>query len=810
MRHALLVILWWVTVQVAMAQPLLQGRVIDQRTREPLAFVHVVVDGAGGTSSDIAGHFTLPVSGWPATVRCSYVGYEPLVRTIPGPSAVLFEMRPLPVELAAVTVRPDEEPARRIIERAYANRKVNDGRSMLAHRYRAYSKTIFTVAVDSALLADTARRAVLDTSDQRLLDFTERNHILLMESATRCSFRPPAGRSEEVLNMRVSGLQDPSLLALAASTRSWSVYAPTIELGEKRYPGPLGPGTMRDHLFLIEDTLYQHPDTVFILSFRPRPGKSFDGLKGLLWIHTDGYAVQNVVMRPAAADAGVDLRVRQQHERITRPDGTRAWFPVQLDNTLVANFLQVNDWKLMGITSTWLMDIELDAEVKRHEVSGPELVADGLLRRRGDDEALWDSLRMAPLDDREQRTYQVIDSLGDAEGLDRRVQGLGALLNGAIPWGPVEFPLERLLAYNGYEGFRLGLGLRTNARMSRRFSVGGWFAYGFQDRAWKYGGEAIIRPMPTRDLELRLSHAWDVAETGGWSFHGPRPTFSSESYRMLYVDRMDGVERTAAEMGMRLAKGLKVHMGTRREWRQDRLGYRYAFPVAEEVTLIQADQLAGAVTFGLRYAFREVGARTPTGYVPLTTSGPVVLIDAWRAVEGLWEGDVEAWRVVAQLEHTWRHRRKALRLRVVGGMADPQAPAPFLFNLRGSWNDRLPVATAFTFETMRPNEFLVDRFLAMHLRLDPGIVLYDSKLSRPAPLLIASAAIGHLDRPELHRGWDFKPLDGVYQEVGLHIDGLLRSGVTSLGVMGALRLGDPAFGDLRDDGVVKLTLGIDL
>src|SRR5690606_22249493 len=156
-------------------------------------------------------------------------------------------------ELQTVEVLPGENPAHRIINNVRENRKQNDGMHERSHRYRSYSKTIFTAALDSAILNDPEKLAALDTNDREAVDWLDRQHLLMMESATAKSFIPPAAEKEEVLAMRVSGLKDPSLLALAASTKTFSVYAPQIDLYEKSYLGPIGPGSTDRYLFLLQD-----------------------------------------------------------------------------------------------------------------------------------------------------------------------------------------------------------------------------------------------------------------------------------------------------------------------------------------------------------------------------------------------------------------------------------------------------------------------------------------------------------------------------------------------------------------------------
>jgi len=201
--------------------------------------------------------------------------------------------------------------------------------------------------------------------------------------------------------------------------------------------------------------------------------------------------------------------------------------------------------------------------------------------------------------------------------------------------------------------------------------------------------------------------------------------------------------------------------------------------------------------------------RLPDRQYALPSKWPVVHVLATQAVKGLWEGERELWRIDAMVEKTFRLRMLGeLSVRMLGGMADATAPYAFLFNLRGSFATRTPLATRNTFETMRPNEFLADRYATVHVRHSFGNLLYEGKTFKPVPVLVFSAGWGALEHPERHRGYTFSALEDGYYEGGLQIDNLLRSGFTGLGIGAFYRLGPQAFPDAMDNLAVKATLGL--
>lgn len=797
-------IILWTVVGVLPAQQLVQGRVVDDRSNEPLAFVHVVPGGQReGSTTDIDGRFMLEVPTSPVMLRFSYVGYKPTEIVAQAGSPMQVRMERATFELRAVEVLPGDNPAHRIIDLVRANRKTNDGLRNRAHRYTSYSKTVFTAALDSSIINDPEKLATLDSSDQRAYDWLEKQHLLLIESATKRSFVPPASEKEEVLAMRVSGLKDPSLLGLAASTKTFSVYEPQIALGEKTYLSPIGPGSTERYLFILEDTLYQGVDTVFIISYRPRSGRKFDALKGVLYVNTDGFALQNVIAEPAERSGNVSVKLQQQFSKV----GGKAWFPVQLNTFLYFDGVTVNSFKVLGIGRTYLKDIRLDEPIAKRELRGPEFVMERAASRR--DDAFWDSLRTDPLEGKELRTYVAIDSLSESQNMERKLRWLGYLATGRAGVGPVDVLLDKVLSYNGYEGLRLGAGLATNDKVSRYFSVGGYGAYGFEDKAWKYGGELTLKPAPGRGPVLRSYYAMDVDESGGVRFPGPQRPFSSENYRLVFMDRMDAIERAGAELAFRVNSSLRMWVGTERADRRNLIGYRYAEPSTDAITLLNDRFVTGSLSVGLRFAFREQVARLPDRQFGLGTRWPVLHLHATRSVEGLWQGELALWRVNAMLEKTFRLRMLGeLSVRAMAGIAEPTAPYAFLYNLRGTFDRQVPVAAQYSFETMRPNEFLADRYAALHLRHSFGNLLFKGKKFRPVPVLVANAAWGALDAPERHRGFTFTPLRQGYYEAGIQLDNLLRSGFTGLGVGVFYRLGPYSLPDAVDNLAVKVTLGL--
>jgi hypothetical protein len=102
-------------------------------------------------------------------------------------------------------------------------------------------------------------------------------------------------------------------------------------------------------------------------------------------------------------------------------------------------------------------------------------------------DSYWNSLKKDSLDVRKIATYTNLDSLSVAENIENKIIFGKKIFNGYLPVKMIDIDLKSILKYNNYEGFRLGLGLTTNNKLSEKYKISGFVAYGFKDDKLKYG-----------------------------------------------------------------------------------------------------------------------------------------------------------------------------------------------------------------------------------------------------------------------------------------------------------------------------------
>lgn len=778
------------------------GRVVDGQDGNPLAFVAVLVKGTqAGTYSDIDGYFSIGLPQPDAVLQFRFLGYKTTEIT-PGahpPGEVL--LYPEDTLLPEVTVRPGVNPAERIMRLAIENRKINNPESARSFSYESYNKLIFTAAFDSTQSGSGPTGAATDSSTLQMIKFFSEQHLMMMESVSRRRYMPP-GRSEEtIIANKVSGFKRPEFAMLGTELQSFSVYTEEVFLLGKPYLSPLSKVAISRYLFIIEDTTFQNRDTIFTLSFRPRKGVNTAALKGQVFINTDGYAVQQIIAEASETSDSFNISIRQQYEKV----GGIQWFPVQLNSDIVFSNVNINGHNLIGYGNCYLRNIELDPVYRAGTFKPVTLqLAKGATEAP---DSIWNQYRQHPLDARELKTYHVIDSVGDAKNLDELVKLMEVLASGLIPVGPVAIELNRIVRLNDYEGLRLGLGLRTSEKLSRRGHVGGYFAYGFKDRAYKYGGEFLAHINRSRNARLRLFHEVDVAESGVPAMVVRTGLLDASNLYPFFVSRMDQYEKTGFEISGRAIRNISA---TVFGWQRQLTAFEpYQFTVyrGEPVQLVQSQFTVFETGVSLRYAPGEKLARFGQREIVLGGRLPVFLLRMTTSVHAWERSDISFLRLEGQADKTFRIRNTGdLSLRLYGGWVNNDVPLSWTYNVPGSY-DFFGLATPYAFETVRTNEFQHSSWAVLFVRHNFRDLLFRFGSFRPHLVLVHNTGWGKLSNADEH-SVAINTMQHVFFESGFQLDNLIKTSFSGFGIGAFYRYGAYHLPGLKENIALKISTSV--
>ena len=164
-----------------------------------------------------------------------------------------------------MVIFPGENPAHRIIKKMIENKDKNNPEKRGSFSYTSYNKMIFSAKLDS-VKTDTVK---IDSNLIKAKKFFDKQYLFLMESVTDRKFMYPDRNSEKLIASKISGFKDPLIALLLTQMQSFSFYNDLIKIGDNNYITPVCKGSIDKYFFLLEDTLYQGSDTVYVISYKP-------------------------------------------------------------------------------------------------------------------------------------------------------------------------------------------------------------------------------------------------------------------------------------------------------------------------------------------------------------------------------------------------------------------------------------------------------------------------------------------------------------------------------------------------------------
>lgn len=735
---------------IIFAQFNLEGQVIDEN-KESLAFVNITINGddSEGVIADIDGRFSIENKTEIKIITLSYVGYETLNYNVSAQEKedgnLVIQMQASAFGLNEVVVNAGENPAHRIIKEAVKNRKQNNHEWLSTYQCEVYTKAIVGYQMIDSLAYEVTKKKWEEEreenekekkkpkSDLEMFDI----HVFMSEVVSERKFKFPETVKTKLLHNRVSGMKSMDL-SMINSFQQFTFYDDFIRFSGEEFVNPISKGSTQLYFFNIEDTLYQATDTIFLISFKPKKGKIFEGLKGAIYINTNGYAIQNVWAEPADADK---ISWKLEHKYTFQE--TENWFPDQLNFEIIIPDPQNSFANIKMIQKSYISKIQINPTLTFKDLKDDYVPFKGDVISRED--SIWNEHRIEPLSQKDILSYEVMDSLGEKMQLDKIMNGLMAFSTGRFGMKGVDLLLRDVLKINDYEGARLGLGFQTNKDFSRYISFGAAGGYGFKDKKWKYKGNVVIDVIPDDILELKYEYKNDLLESGLFSFE------SVEDFnplgRGLYAQIMNKEEKHALSIQSRYQ-----FLRTSISLNQSKLKPLYDYAFDEELPATNSEFNFTELSVQLRYAFGENTTWYMGMKVPTTTKYPIAFLGYTKGFKGLLGGDIDYHKITLAVEQRFNARFLGeTSYRIEGGLIKNDLLYSKLFVASGIGGTFSSIGLENSFQAMKNYEFVADKFVNVYLEHDFGNILIRHKYSRPRLIVLHNMGYGTLDKPELHR-----------------------------------------------------------
>ncbi len=801
------------------AQPV-SGLVVDINSGRPLAFVNISYNNSGkGTTTNVDGVFVIDIAEKITSLKFSYIGYKPFILNLNSKrSGLIIRLHQKAYNIDEIEIKPGINPAHRIIDQVFRYREINNPEKIRSFSYTSYNKLYFTLDLSKESkdsLSQGPDSTKQDTAMVQLQGLVDKQHLFLMESVSKRDFIYPDKNYENVIASKVSGFQRPSFILLANQLQSFSFYNDFITILNQNYLSPISKNSTNKYLFILEDTLFTETnDSLFIITFQPKKGKNFEGLKGFMYVNSKQYGLQNVIAEAAESNGLFKIKIQQQYKFLEN----QQWFPVQLNTDIILSDPDNKDRqtlktdskgkevKLIGIGKSYIQDIRLYPDLDYKKFSSVILQVDKNAHNKTED--FWSEYRNEPLNSRDSSTYHIVDSIGKDAHFDRMLFMTKTLMNGYFPVSIFNIDIGSILNYNKYEGFRLGIGAITNEKLSDRIFFGGHFAYGFGDKNFKYG--LNTRWLISKELEMDLQVAYlnDVRESASYNFYQTTKGFSSDYFRKFLIEQMDRVKAWETSYGFRMLQYFRARIFFSSAHATFWKPYKYIIPDTQAPQIISEGQFT-QTGIRFRFAFKEKFFQSQAGRVSLGTKYPVLFGNFIKGIN-LFNGEFNYTKFEARI--TQKFTTMSLgktSLSLDAGIIKGETPYPVLYDGRGSYKS-FTIETANSFGTMRMNEFLADRFFSIFFRQNFGKLLYKSGWFQPDIVFVSNLGVGYLSHPEVHSGINFKTLDKGYYESGILINNLLNQFFIGYGLGVFYRYGPYTLPGTIDNFAFKFTLNFKL
>lgn len=495
-----------------------RGQVLDAETGAPVPFAGVFFTGTTvGISADLDGRYYLETTDSEAKeLQASLIGYATVRKTVQTGAfnEVDFLLQPVPDELSAARVKPDNRRIRRFLRELDRNRERHNPDRYPRWGVRLYSRieldaTNADVFIRNPLLERTLApiAACRDTSTVSGVPYYP---ILLSETFSRHyhSLEPPVDR-EIVDANRITGIEPDNLLTQFSGRYLLraNLYENNISLFNLQIPSPVSAYGHPFYNYYLVDSLEVDGRKTYCLRFHPKAAVTSPTLDGQVNVDAEDYSIRSARVR-LADKSNVNWIRHIDYSMDYRRLPTGEWFPGE-ESMYIDFSIAVSD---SSKVVSFLGKRQQVYEVPSFEETLPEAYGhsdDPVIVESVGKETDWENTRLIPLTPREERIVEAVDAVQHAPAYNALYGLARSLVVGYVEWGhtPVAVgPWAKTVTYNPTEGLHLGTGFRTTRFFHPKLRLAGSIGYGFRDKEIK--GGMSVEYMFRRDRTRKLTGAF--------------------------------------------------------------------------------------------------------------------------------------------------------------------------------------------------------------------------------------------------------------------------------------------------------------
>jgi len=823
----LLTLFFTLTIQ---AQFQLNGIVTDSNNK-PLPFATITTPDNINTITDVDGKFIFTPSEKATSFSVSYIGFQTKIVAITEKRYYSVSLSQKTDDLKEVIIS-NENPALTIIRKVIANKNKNNPQKKLnSFEYKSYNKLIVTANPDSidGRIDSTAaykdfdkKRINVDSSDYKFKEIISKQHLFQTEKVSQYQFGNNKLK-ETILGTKMAGFKNPIYEVIAFNLQSISIYDNKYELFETKYENPISNTATSSYNYKLLDTVNIKGRETYMIYFKNKQNRKSSGLEGVLYIDQENFAVAKAVMRIKGV-----LDISGIHEFEYVPS-EKIWFQSNTTFKIVKG-KNDDDIKILGGTIQFDGDVEDNFEPRKKSASDftyllsesnnfdihyntktpikdPSLYIEIKDDANKKPEAFWNEYRKESLDLKGQKTYQLIDSLSIKKRIENRLGFGRKIINGYIPIGPIDLDLKKIISYNNYEGFRLGLGGITNDRFSKNFRIEGYSAYGTKDGEVKYSLGAGVLLDKSTNTWVNGYYTDDVREIASTVFAVDKRVFKIYDPRPINISTFYQYTAWKANVQSKIIPKTEAVFELARTYVAPQFDYMFNYDGKLYSSYVMTTAMVSIV-----WAPFSNFMQTPTGRNESEKRFPRFTFQYTQTLPDVLGNDFTFAKIDFKTEYEKNYLNgQKTSLLLQGGYAIGDVPLTHLYNTmpnnltKETVIQRITFAGRNSFETMYFNEFFSSQYIFFQIKHGFDRIRILKKV-RPSLVLVTRMAWGNMENPQQHVGPTYKTLDKGFFESGIELNKIYKG----FGLGGFYRYGPNQLLKFEDNIAVKISYVLDL
>ncbi|WP_433813968.1 DUF5686 family protein [Flavobacterium johnsoniae] len=813
------------------AQFQINGIVTDSNNK-PLPFATITTSDNSNTITDVDGKFIFKTLSKSGNFTVSYIGFQTkIVALAENKKFYSISLVQKTDDLKEVIVS-NENPALTIIKKVIANKNNNNPQKRLkSFDYKTYNKLIVTANPDSidgridssAVYKDLNKKKInIDSSDYKFKEIITKQHLFQTEKVSQYQFGNNKLK-ETVLGTKIAGFKNPIYEVIAFNLQSISIYDNKYELFETKYENPISNTAPASYNYKLLDTVNIKGRETFMIYFKNKHKRKTSGLEGVLYIDSQNFAIAKAVMRIKGV-----LDISGIHEFNYVPN-EKIWFQSNTTFKIVKG-KNDDDIKILGGTIQFDGDVAEDFEPRKKAASdftyllsesnnfdihynletpikNPSLYIEIKDDAGKKTEEFWNQYRKEALDQKSQKTYQLLDSLSVSRRIEKRLGFGRKIINGYIPIGPVDLDLKKIISYNNYEGFRLGIGGITNDKFSKNFRIEGYTAYGTKDGVVKYNLGAGVLLDKNTNTWLNGSYTDDIREIASTVFAVDKRVFKIYDPRPINISTFYHYTSWKANVQTKIIPKTEAVLELARTEIEPKFDYLFNYNGQLYSSYIMTTAMLSIV-----WAPFSDFMQTPTGRTESDKRFPRFTLQYTQSLPNVLDNDFNFGKIDFKTEYEKKYLNgQKTSLLLQGGYALGDVPLTHLYNTmpnnltKETVIQRITFAGRNSFETMFFNEFFSSQYIFFQVKHGFNRIKILKKV-RPTIVLVSRMAWGNMEKPEQHVGPEYKTLDKGFFESGIELNKIYKG----FGLGGFYRYGPNQLMKFEDNIAVKISYVLDL